>query len=139
MQILSKARIVCTTLSMSASEMFNNFSLGDFEYLIVDEACQSVELTNLIPFQHEPKKVILVGDQQQLPATVFSENGNETRYSRSMFERFLECGVKNYMLRIQYRMHPQIRSFPSTQFYNGKLEDDKSITTRQLDEPLSKI
>ena len=39
MQILSKARIVCTTLSMSASEMFNNFSLGDFEYLIVDEAC----------------------------------------------------------------------------------------------------
>ena len=39
MQILSSARIVCTTLSMSASEMFNNFSLGDFEYLIVDEAC----------------------------------------------------------------------------------------------------
>ena len=35
---------------MSASEMFNNFPLGDFEYLIVDEACQSVELTNLIPF-----------------------------------------------------------------------------------------
>ena len=50
LQILKEARIVCTTLSMSASEMFNNFSLGDFEYLIVDEACQSVELTNLIPF-----------------------------------------------------------------------------------------
>lgn len=63
MGILKGAKIVCTTLSMSASEMFNNFSLGDFEYLIVDEACQSVELTNLIPFQHEPKKVILVGDQ----------------------------------------------------------------------------
>jgi len=50
MQILNRAQIVCTTLSMSASEMFNNFSRDDFEYLIVDEACQSVELTNLIPF-----------------------------------------------------------------------------------------
>ena len=39
MGILKGAKIVCTTLSMSASEMFNNFSLGDFEYLIVDEAC----------------------------------------------------------------------------------------------------
>lgn len=37
--ILSRARIVCTTLAMSASEMFSNFALGDFEYLIVDEAC----------------------------------------------------------------------------------------------------
>lgn len=133
MQILNRAQIVCTTLSMSASEMFNNFSRDDFEYLIVDEACQSVELTNLIPFQHEPKKIILVGDQQQLPATVFSENGNDTRYSRSMFERFLDCGVKNYMLQIQYRMHPSIREFPSNQFYEGKLKDDKSITNRELD------
>ena len=50
LRILKSARIVCTTLSMSASEMFNNYSLDDFEYLIIDEACQSVELTNLIPF-----------------------------------------------------------------------------------------
>lgn len=91
---------------MSASEKFSNFPCDFFEYLIIDEACQSVELTNLIPFAHEPRKVVLVGDQKQLPATVFSGNGNETKYSRSMFERFLDCGVKNYMLQIQYRMHP---------------------------------
>jgi len=48
---------------MSASEMFECIPEGDIEYLIVDEACQSVELTNLIPFVHEPRKVILVGDQ----------------------------------------------------------------------------
>ena len=54
--------MVCTTLAMSASDMFSHFAEGDFEYLIVDEACQSVELTNLIPFCHDPKKVILVGD-----------------------------------------------------------------------------
>ncbi len=45
---------------MSASEKLE--LLGDIEYLIVDEACQCIELANLIPFEHEPKKVILVGD-----------------------------------------------------------------------------
>jgi superfamily I DNA and/or RNA helicase len=47
---------------MSASEIFSDFEKGVFDYLIVDEACQSVELTTLIPFTHEPNKVILVGD-----------------------------------------------------------------------------
>ena len=82
---------------------------GEFEYLIVDEACQSVELTCLIPFLHEPKKIILVGDHMQLPATVMSENANKTKYSRSLFERFLECGIPNFMLNIQYRMEASIR------------------------------
>jgi len=42
----------------------------------------------------------LVGDQQQLPATTFSENANRTNYSRSMFERFLQNGVDRVMLEI---------------------------------------
>lgn len=98
---------------MATNEKLDNLQLGDIDYLIVDEACQSVELNNLIPFEHQPKKVILVGDQQQLPATTFSENAERTKYSRSMFERFLECGVERVMLEIQYRMHPSIREFPS--------------------------
>jgi len=53
-----------------------------------------------------------------------------------MFERFLDCGVKNYMLQIQYRMHPLIRKFPSAQFYHDKLQDDRIIAQRQLDSAL---
>lgn len=49
---------------MSASDKLDMIGAGEIEYLIVDEACQCVELTNLIPFVHDPKKVILVGDQQ---------------------------------------------------------------------------
>jgi senataxin len=48
-----------------------------------------------------------------LPATTFSENAGKTFYARSMFERFLECGVEKVMLEIQYRMTPMIREFPS--------------------------
>ena len=48
---------------MSVNEKLEYLEPGDIEYLIVDEACQSVELNNLIPFEHMPEKVILVGDQ----------------------------------------------------------------------------
>ena len=36
---------------------------GLVDYLIIDEACQAVETSSLIPFDLEPKKVIMVGDQ----------------------------------------------------------------------------
>lgn len=106
---------------MSTNEKLECLGADDIEYLIVDEACQSVELNNLIPFDHKPPRVILVGDQQQLPATTFSENADRTNYSRSMFERFIMCGVDKIMLEIQYRMDPIIRNFPSTEFYDGRL------------------
>eukprot|EP00347_Sterkiella_histriomuscorum_P002715 403367086 len=131
--IINRAQIICTTLSMSVSDKLEIIKQGDIEYLIVDEACQCVELTNLIPFEHEPKKVILVGDQQQLPATTFSDNSDKTFYSRSLFERFLNCGVNKFMLSIQYRMHPSIRQFPSNQFYEGGLKDSESVIQRQQD------
>ena len=54
---------MCTTLAMSASEILTKNTVNcDFDFLIVDEACQSVELSCLIPFMHEPKKIIFVGD-----------------------------------------------------------------------------
>lgn len=38
-EIIDNARIVCTTLAMSASEKLEMVPFGSFEYLIVDEAC----------------------------------------------------------------------------------------------------
>ena len=61
-RLINGTQVICTTLSMSASDMLMLLDEEQLEYLIVDEACQSVELTNLIPFVHEPKKIILVGD-----------------------------------------------------------------------------
>ena len=47
---------------MSVNEKLEYLEPGEIGYLIVDEACQSVELNNLIPFEHRPERVILVGD-----------------------------------------------------------------------------
>jgi len=55
----------------------------------------------------------MVGDHKQLAATTFSENARETNYSRSLFERLMLNGFSKTMLTEQYRMHPDIRRFPS--------------------------
>ena len=110
-----------------------------FDYLIIDEACQCIEPSTLIPFELGPKRVILVGDQKQLPATTFSDNASDTKFSRSFFERLLDNGYTRFMLSIQYRMHPMIRQFPSQTFYEGKINDDPSVSTRTLAPILQKM
>jgi senataxin len=44
--------------------------------------------------------VILVGDQNQLPATTFSPNSIETNFSKSLFERLLQAGYEKTMLTV---------------------------------------
>jgi len=67
--------------------------------------------------------VVLVGDPQQLPATVLSRQAQLANMERSMFERFQKAGCPVTMLSVQYRMHPFIRQFPSQHFYNNQLID----------------
>ena len=65
-----------------------------------------------------------------------SENAIQTRYSRSLFERFLDAGVPSFMLNIQYRMHPSIRKFPSDYFYHKNLVDAEEVKQRKIEPSL---
>jgi senataxin len=92
------------------------------------------------------RRCILVGDPRQLPATSHLTNSSLARlYERSMFERysfaaplepqlvlpyiinpvninsFESAGLPMFALLTQYRMHPQIRQFPSQHFYKNQL------------------
>ena len=99
-----------------------------FETVIIDEAGQCTEPSALIPLRYGCKALVLIGDPRQLPATVKSHHPDSQRhYGRSLFERLEESGHEKIMLRTQYRMHPEIRRFPSEQFYEGKLVDADSI------------
>jgi len=122
--ILTQSRIVCTTLNSSGSERLKNL-LINFDYLIIDEACQCVEPSNLIPLSHKIKKLIMVGDHMQLPATVFAPTASKTLYNRSLFERFLDNNYSRHILTIQYRMHSNIRNFIGQTFYENKLVDNE--------------
>ena len=59
-----------------------------------------MELETLIALNLNPKKVIMVGDEKQLPATVFSVNKDDTKYDRSLFERLVESGVEKTVLTV---------------------------------------
>ena len=79
--------------------------------MIIDEAAQAVEVSTLIPLKYACRRLILVGDLNQLPATVFSERSRQLR--QSLFERLQKGRHAVTMLQTQYRMHPHISAFPS--------------------------
>lgn len=97
--LIQQSRIICTTLSSSGQSKFQKLK-DQVDVLVIDEACQSNELESLIPFQLDPKKVIMVGDPKQLPQTVVVPNAEYTLYNRSLYERLKDCGVREIMLNI---------------------------------------
>ena len=126
--ILNRATIVTATLSASGLPQVK--ATHPFQTLIVDEAAQAVELSTLIPLSLGVKQCVLVGDPQQLPATVLARRQDVGNYDRSLFERLENCGVRSVMLNVQYRMHPAISVFPNLVFYGDGLYNAPSVAVR---------
>jgi senataxin len=78
------------------------------------------------------RRLVLVGDPRQLPATILSPSAEAAGLGMSLFERLERAHHEVVMLTIQYRMAPEIRAFPSKHFYQGKLIDAETIQA-QLD------
>jgi senataxin len=124
--VLDSTHIVMTTLGSSGSRTLEG--VNQFSVIVVDEAAQSCEPSMLPALQLGSNHCVLVGDPQQLPATIFSMSGRSTKYDRSLFQRLEEAGHHVYMLNTQYRMHPMISSFPRRIFYDGSLVDGPNVT-----------
>ncbi|KAJ0251719.1 Uncharacterized protein HA466_0126370 [Hirschfeldia incana] len=124
----NEAEIVFTTVSSSGRKLFSRLTHG-FDMVVIDEAAQASEVGVLPALALGAARCVLVGDPQQLPATVISKAAGTLSYSRSLFERFQLAGCPTLMLTVQYRMHSQIRDFPSRYFYQGRLMDSESVTT----------
>ncbi|KAJ7965683.1 p-loop containing nucleoside triphosphate hydrolase superfamily protein [Quillaja saponaria] len=107
----NEAEIVFTTVSSSGRKLFSRLTHG-FDMVVIDEAAQASEVAVLPPLSLGAARCVLVGDPQQLPATVISKAAGTLLYSRSLFERFQQAGCPTMLLSVQYRMHPQIRDFP---------------------------
>ena len=130
-ELLVDAEVVGATLSSSGRNQFIDHIIQQnitFETVIIDEAGQTTEPGTLLPLRFGCKKLILVGDPRQLPATVLSRYAEANGLGRSLFERLEQAEHEVVMLTVQYRMHPEIRKFPSAQFYQNKLTDGDHIT-----------
>ncbi|RAH79762.1 tRNA-splicing endonuclease [Aspergillus japonicus CBS 114.51] len=126
-EIIDGAHVICATLSGSGHEMFQNLSI-EFETVVIDEAAQSIELSALIPLKYGCSKCILVGDPKQLPPTVLSKVASKFQYEQSLFVRMQANNPRDvHLLDIQYRMHPEISAYPSSAFYDGKLQDGPNM------------
>lgn len=122
-EIMKKSSMVYTTLACTGYSIIKQIYTE--ETVIIDEAAQAVELSTLIPFKQNSKRIILVGDVQQLPATVFSKTSVDFEYDRSLFKRLQLRKHPVWFLETQYRMHPQISSFPARKFYQNGLKDSQ--------------
>lgn len=121
-QIIKQSQIICATLSGSAHSVLSSLKMR-FDTVIIDEAAQCIELSALIPLKYGCKQCIMVGDPNQLPPTVLSQQAASLKYEQSLFVRmFNKHQDRVHMLNVQFRMHPDIAKFPSKEFYKDKLE-----------------
>ncbi|ACV48224.1 MULTISPECIES: AAA domain-containing protein [Halomicrobium] len=112
---LEDASVVAATTASCGSRVAKTQS---FDVAIVDEAGQLTEPGTLAATTLADR-FVLVGDHQQLPPVVQSED--ET-LSRSLFERLIEAYPDaSVLLDRQYRMAQQIQAFASREFYDGQL------------------
>ena len=119
---LNTSKIIFCTLSSSGSATVK--SMFSVDNLVVDEAGACVEADIMIPFILRPRRLLLVGDPKQLPATTMSQRGARMKFERSMLERMqLDLEYDYTMLDTQYRMDPEISLFPGMEWYGGKLKD----------------
>jgi len=129
-KILNNSQIICSTLSGSAHDFLANMSMK-FDQVIIDEACQCVELSAIIPLRYGCKKCIMVGDPNQLPPTVLSQAAASFNYEQSLFVRMQKMHPDSvYLLDVQYRMHPDISRFPSSEFYFSRLHDGDGMAAK---------
>lgn len=118
--LINESNVVCCNLIVSARQSIAEF---DFDYVIIDEASQASQINTLIPLIHNPTKLILLGDDQQLDAT--SPKDFEPTYQStllSMYSKLLKKEVQHVKLNTQFRMNRFISEFVNEEFYKGKIE-----------------
>lgn len=116
--------IAATCLGIASRSVLNDM---DFDWVIVDEAARANALELLVPLVRG-KKIILVGDHQQLPPVVSTELDKLVLEEKGIKQSDLEVSLfedlfdklsdqSKLVLNSQYRMNPQISKLISDIFY----------------------
>ncbi len=114
----------------------------EIQNVILEEAARSNPLDLLIPMTKATRRVILVGDQKQLPHLLENDIVDDAvaclddeakkadiarKYEESLFNIFynslnkVKMPARCIMLKEQFRMHPAIGDFISRLYYEGEL------------------
>lgn len=128
--LLDSATVICSTLTGVNEELLGK---RQFDLVVIDEAAQTTEPPCWIPILRSGR-VVLAGDHCQLPPTVVSQEAVKQGYSVSLMERLMskETAPISRRLTTQYRMHDQIMSFSSDEFYAGSLTGSAQVAGHLL-------
>lgn len=122
-EIIEETKLIGSTLHKLA---FNK-SAPKFDLLVVDEAGQ-VPIYFWPFIQRLARRVILVGDQFQLPPVLADKHAN-LPYD-NIFS--LTVSDETPMLETQYRMRNEIQAWSSEKFYKGKLVAHSSVANQDF-------
>ncbi|MCL7052047.1 hypothetical protein MKW94_012983 [Papaver nudicaule] len=119
--------------AVSNSYNLHEVDLEPLDLLVIDEAAQLKECESVIPMQLEAiRHAVLIGDECQPQAWVKSRVSDEAGFGRSLFERLGLFGHSEDLLNMQYRMHPEISSFPNRKFYKDQIIDAPSVLCKKF-------
>jgi len=133
--IVEQSNVVAATCLYSGGKQMPE---ANFDWAIVDEAGRATVPEVLVPLV-KAERVILVGDERQLPPMVdeaaAEEGGNSPSadsLATSLFQLLAEPAEQEGQwhwagLRYQYRMHPAIGNLISQAFYDGQLEQGRPV------------
>ncbi|KAI3913131.1 hypothetical protein MKW98_007147 [Papaver atlanticum] len=123
---LKNSSLIFSTVSSSYN--LHEVDLETLDLLVIDEAAQLKECESVIPMQLKGiQHAVLIGDECHPQARVKSRVSDEAGFGRSLFERLGLFGHLEDLLNMQYRMHPEISSFPNRKFYKDQIIDAPSV------------
>lgn len=92
---------------------------------MLDEAGATAESYVPLLIRLGAENLVLLGDHKQLSPLVLASGGDreleDKNVDRSLMERVLDCGLRPFPLREQYRMPPSLCDLVSDLFYEGAL------------------
>lgn len=140
---------IAATNQVAGGKAVSDF--GKVHNVILEEAARSNPLDLLIPMTKAEHRIIMVGDQKQLPhmlepriadEAVATVKDDELRvqyrkgYEESLFGKLFTnlkkdgvVPVRQIMLKKQFRMHPEIGNFISHVYYDDELESGNGNIT----------
>jgi senataxin len=101
-EAVSNASCVFATLATSGCRLVR--CSPPVDVLVVDEAAQALEAEVAVTFAMRPRRALLVGDPQQLPATLLSEHAQRAGLGTSLMARLMHhCAYPFTLLDTQVR------------------------------------
>ena len=128
--LLQFATLFAGTAWLFSRKRFNQ----QLDYLFIDEAGQ-VSLANVIAMGTSAKNIVLVGDQMQLAQPTKGTHPGESGKSALEFLMMDHPTIppdRGIFLNITRRLHPEICSYISKAFYQGRLQPHPDNAKRQL-------